>query len=243
MSEVLDYQPVLPPPPPRLLVKSRVVPVMMIVAGVAFFVAVALDLRFHGKLAQWDAVIAPWMHDQVVPWLLILAGGISRTGGADVDVGMAVLLSLYLLKKRRPREWRAFWTIVVGLVGSAVINQVLKAAFAVPRPSKYTFYVFKKSEGPYSFPSGHTMSAALMVGLLVLIWMHLVSMPGRKRFFLGTVTALWTVLVGASLIYVGVHTLTDVLAAFGLVAAWLGVLRLILPPRAYDGGTKLALKE
>ncbi|HVT81804.1 MAG TPA: phosphatase PAP2 family protein [Phycisphaerae bacterium] len=220
---------------PRKGVGARMLPLAIIVAGAAFFMAVALDLKFHGKLAQADGVIAPAVFGHADPWLLIVAGGISRTGGADIDVGVALLLSLYLLKQRRPREWRAFWTIVVGLVGSALINQGLKGWFAVPRPARYTFYAFKKSEGPYSFPSGHTMSAALLVGLLVLVWMHLVAMPAWKRAGLWLLTALWTTLAGASLIYVGVHTLTDVLAAFGLSAAWLGVLRLMLPPRAYHG--------
>ena len=232
MSEPLSYETVAPP---RKLVKSRVVPVLMIVLGVIFFVAVALDLRFHGKLAQWDEVIAPAVFRHTSPWLIVVAGGISRTGGADLDIGVAILVSLYLLRRRKPREWRSFWTMVAGLVGSAIINQVLKRAFAVPRPSRFTLYAFKPSEGAYSFPSGHTMSAAVMAGLLVLIWMHLVPMPARRRFFWGGVTALWTVLMGSALLYVGVHTLTDVLAAFGLSAAWVGVLRLMLPPRAYDG--------
>jgi undecaprenyl-diphosphatase len=94
----------------------------------------------------------------------------------------------------------------------------------------YSYYVFKASAG-YSFPSGHTMAVAITAGAIALVWMHHVRMSVSRRWLIGLAVAVISVLEAASLMYIGVHYLTDVLGGLGVSLAWLGVVRLLLPVR------------
>ncbi len=238
MSEVIPNHPPVPDFQPKAetpqvnYVRSRTVPALMIIAGTLFFIAIAADVHFHGKLAQADGPIAQYVFHNGNNYPLIwISGAISYTGGTDIIVGTALCFLPYLIRKRR---WRVIFTVVFGLIGSAILDQGLKDYFAIPRPTVTTYYVFKHSQGLYTFPSGHTLGAAMFVGLFVLGWMRLKAFTARTRFVMAALASLWTLLVAASLLYLGVHYLTDLLAAFGVALAWMGVLRAILPPRAYD---------
>jgi undecaprenyl-diphosphatase len=94
----------------------------------------------------------------------------------------------------------------------------------------YSYYVFKTSAG-YSFPSGHTMAVSITAGALALVWMHHAAMTPARRWMLGLGVGLVSILEAASLMYIGVHYLTDVLGGLGVSLAWIGVVRLLLPPR------------
>jgi len=141
-------------------------------------------------------------------------------------VGIALAVGGVLARKR---YWRTLVMFAIALIGSGVINPVLKNMFRLPRPNEYTYYVFKAGAG-YTFPSGHTMAVAITAGALALVWMHHVGMPAAKRGLVGLGVVLISVIEAGSLMYIGVHYLTDVLAALGVSLAWLGVVRVLLPP-------------
>jgi undecaprenyl-diphosphatase len=70
---------------------------------------------------------------------------------------------------------------------------------------------------------------AAFVGLMVwLAWPHLTRVARAFAVSAGLLVAL---AVGASRIYLGYHWATDVLAAWLVVAAWLGLLFLVVSPR------------
>jgi undecaprenyl-diphosphatase len=83
---------------------------------------------------------------------------------------------------------------------------------------------FRHSEfldlGGYSFPSGHTMAATLLYGLLavfaILVWK---GWHWRILAILGAILAI--ALVGFSRIALGAHYLTDVLGAIVGGTSWL----------------------
>ncbi|WP_395406963.1 phosphatase PAP2 family protein [Pseudoduganella sp. UC29_106] len=70
----------------------------------------------------------------------------------------------------------------------------------------------------YSFPSGHTVAATLFYGLLAC---YLV-MRGRRWLPVAGAT-LMVLLVACSRMYLGVHYLSDVLAAVAEGVAWLAI--------------------
>jgi membrane-associated phospholipid phosphatase len=90
----------------------------------------------------------------------------------------------------------------------------LKAAFARPRPH---IIVPLAVEHTASFPSGHTISAAVFYGYLALQAWH------RRHQAIAPLIGVWPVLVGMSRIYLGAHYPSDVLASLAL-----GLLFLIL---------------
>lgn len=102
------------------------------------------------------------------------------------------------------KKW-GFRFMIIGLSGS-VVNQLLKAIFLIPRPwvldPEFTI-VESAREGAsgYSFPSGHTQTAANVFGTLAL-WL--------RRRWVTAVCVAFILLIGFSRMYLGVHTPLDV---------------------------------
>ena len=102
------------------------------------------------------------------------------------------------------KRW-GFRLLFVGLTGT-VLNQLLKAVFLIPRPwvidPEFTIVETARAGATgYSFPSGHTQSAACVLGMLAL-WV-------RDRVFTA-LCVLGILAVAFSRMYLGVHTPLDV---------------------------------
>jgi membrane-associated phospholipid phosphatase len=201
----------------------------MLSAGAALFIAVAADVTHHGRLVAADEPIAAWLNEHAHPWLIMLASACSGLGDLRVLLPLGIVVGIWLI---RQRNWRLLGIWSGGLLGSTVICIILKTAFAIPRPSRYTFYAFEPDSG-YTFPSGHTIGAMVGAGLVTLLWMHLRPRPAVRRAAMVAAVAAMSLTVAAALVYLGVHWVTDVLAGLAVGLAWLGFLRLWLPP-SYD---------
>ena len=95
--------------------------------------------------------------------------------------------------------------MIIGLSGTAV-NQLLKAIFLVPRPwildPSFTIVEAAREQASgYSFPSGHTQSAATVFGTLAA-W--------ASKTWVTVACILLILAVGFSRMYLGVHTPQDV---------------------------------
>ena len=74
-----------------------------------------------------------------------------------------------------------------------------------------------------SFPSGHTLNATVIAGIVVyLVILRIRSR--RLRAVVIAVGALFAVTVGLSRVFLGHHWFTDVLAGWVLGAAWLALV-------------------
>ena len=120
-------------------------------------------------------------------------------------VGMVMLWSV-------DKKWgmRLFW---LGLIG-AVLNLLLKSIFVVPRPWVLdpNFQIVASAQAAatgYSFPSGHTQSAALLLGGVAL-W--------KNKPWIWGLAIFGTLVVGFSRLYLGVHTPADVVVSLVLGA-------------------------
>jgi undecaprenyl-diphosphatase len=106
--------------------------------------------------------------------------------------------------------------MLIAVFGGIALNDLLKAAFARPRPDFVTpaARVFTTS-----FPSGHAALSAityLTVGVLLAR-----SQPSfRMGIYFMALAAFLTVLIGISRIYLGVHYPTDVLGGWCIGVAW-----------------------
>jgi membrane-associated phospholipid phosphatase len=113
--------------------------------------------------------------------------------------------------------WALFGSTAV--LGGMLLNTLLKLAFHRERP---TFSGLSAALHTFSFPSGHTMAATLLYGVLAAYAIaRLRSARARLAVVLGAV--LMVALVGFSRIYLGVHYLSDVLAAAAEGIAWLAL--------------------
>jgi undecaprenyl-diphosphatase len=152
-------------------------------------------LRFAHGLARAGADRA---------FLLLSALGY-QWGVIPVDVAMVLALAV----RRRAREG-LFAGLALG--GSALLNLATKQLFARERPSLWESIA---PEGTYSFPSGHAMGSMTLAWVCVLLaW----RTPWRVP-----VTAIatgFTVLVGLSRVYLGVHYPSDILAGWTAASVW-----------------------
>jgi membrane-associated phospholipid phosphatase len=119
----------------------------------------------------------------------------------------------------RTGRWRPGITAVVvaalGVLARFGLSQVVRE----PRPAEIVRAV--PVDG-FSFPSGHTVTSALVAGALAYL-LHLLLRPAPARAA-AAVLGLWAALVGLSRVYLGVHWLSDVIAGWLFAAAVLTVL-------------------
>jgi len=105
------------------------------------------------------------------------------------------------------------------VVGGTLLNGLHKHAFHRTRPAWEDPILVLTS---YSFPSGHAMAATLLYGILAAFIVRAIG-DWRWRVLTVLTMGLLIMLIGFSRIYLGVHYLSDVLAAIAAGIAWLSL--------------------
>jgi membrane-associated phospholipid phosphatase len=124
-----------------------------------------------------------------------------------------------------------FWTLHLRLEGvfiiavsvvSSLLNGLIKVIVARPRPSSSLVDVLSAASGQ-SFPSGHVMAYVAFFGLLFSFGIILFRRDRWWHYLILIVPGAFVVLVGPSRIYLGDHWASDVLGAYLLSGALLGI--------------------
>ena len=136
--------------------------------------------------------------------------------GSDVAL-VAVIAAAVVYLAIRKRWWLAVYLVVAG-AGALVLDPVLKSLVGPLRPVVAHPVAYGTGD---SFPSGHSLGSIVCYGALLLVFLP--AARGRWRPALITVITAIVVLVGVSRILLGVHYLSDVIAAWAIGIAWLGV--------------------
>jgi undecaprenyl-diphosphatase len=114
------------------------------------------------------------------------------------------------------RKTHAALFVLVAVGGGLLLSSLLKMGFDRPRPDlvPHGSVVYTAS-----FPSGHSMMAAVTYLTLGALLARVQPRRSLKLYLLG-LAVLLAVAVGVSRVYLGVHWPTDVLAGWALGAAW-----------------------
>jgi len=192
-------------------------------AGALIFLATLADEMAEGDTARFDDWARFGIHQAASPAVTFAMRGVTVLGGPLVLFSLSLVVGVGFFVKK---NYRAMILLIATIVGSSLLNEVLKASFHRTRPLPFFDITAPNS---YSFPSGH----ALMSFCFYSSMAALISRRSKRRTVQITVWALAIVLIltiGVSRIYLGVHYPSDVVA--GYAAAFIWVMFIVIVDRA-----------
>lgn len=197
----------------------------LLVLGCGAFAALAADLLLQGPVTAADAGVSRWLYRNAGAAFTALMAAVSALHGTWPLLAMSAAAALALWW-RHQRAWAA--ALVLCVPGGMLLNYAVKHAFQRARPA----FDEAAAIASYSFPSGHTAGATLWWGFM-LVWLFAHRADAGTRIAGATLAAAMVLLTALSRVYLGVHYLSDVLAAIGEGAAWLALCFLVLARRPW----------
>jgi len=194
-----------------------------LIVGLLIFTVMTLIVGQLGEeiangepLTLTDVKFTGWLQNNRTQPLTTALRVATELGSTWLVITTAGIFGLYLLWRRRIYWLAVVWLSVFGGMG---LNVMLKYIFHRARPS---FDDPILSLTGYSFPSGHTMAATVLYGVLAaFLFTKIQAWPWRVLILI--VAGCLILLVGFSRIYLGAHYLTDVVAAIAEGLAWLSL--------------------
>ena len=168
------------------------------------FVMLGYMVKFYPEqLTNFDTPIQTWLRGDLPVALTTffkLVTSVIDPVGIIIWVSALVLFFLY-------KKWKLEAALLAGnLVLHRILIKLIKLVYHRSRPSLSHLV----QEGGYSFPSGHSMATAIVLGTLIIIAQQRIQNQKIKRLAQGLLLVyIFTVM--ASRVYLGVHYPTDVI--------------------------------
>ncbi|HZC36895.1 MAG TPA: phosphatase PAP2 family protein [Chthoniobacterales bacterium] len=186
--------------------------------------SLAFEFVAVGRISVVDHEIATWFHAHLTRPLVDVMLAFSDPGS---PLWIAAITSVAFLIMILRKQWYGLVGLVLTVPGGMLFHHLIQIIVHRHRPFRYSPFL---DLGGYSFPSGHTMAATLLYGLLaafaVLVWK---GWHWRIMAIFGAVSVV--LLVGFSRIALGAHYLSDVVAGILAGGGWM-VLCMIIVERA-----------
>jgi undecaprenyl-diphosphatase len=195
------------------------VAVLVVLLAVFGFVKIAEELG-EGELAKLDEWLllllrVPGQPHVPIgpPWLVEAAQDITVLGGRTMLIAVTLFTTGYLALERK---YGAMWLVVLAVGSGGMLSTAMKQLFGRGRPDLVPHLVAVTSP---SFPSGHSMLAAIMYLTLGALLARFATRRRTKAYLL-TVALFATFVVGSSRVYLGVHYPSDVVAGWCAGLVW-----------------------
>ena len=156
-----------------------------------------------GKLDNVDEAIYNFVANFKCDFLTRVLYVITQLASTIGIISLLFIFCVYFLLKK---YYFSVKYLILNMLAGTIIVKVLKELFKRARPA-WKWIV----QGGFSYPSGHTISAMLLYGTLILIINKKVNNKFKKPLII--ICSLIIVLTGLSRIYFGAHFFTDVLAS------------------------------
>ena len=179
------------------------------------FYQLAGNVRTSVAIARFDDEVTRRITAWRNPALDFLMKVVTYSAGI---FGMTVLaFALYLFLRRTGHDPAAGASLFL-IIGGVALADLFKRILARIRPDEAMALI--RIPASNSFPSGHSMSALCFSIAAVNAVMLMPSVVTPLKALICVVALLYTIAVGVSRVYLGVHYPSDVLAAWLLGIAW-----------------------
>ena len=206
--------------PTRSLARQRrsLAPLIAVTAAAAVFAVLLILVRLHWPpLESADHGAAASINSLIAGHALLVAVVKAITWlGSDGVLWTVIGAASIVLALRR--QWRLAAYLLVTGAGALVLDPVLKSLVGRLRP--VVAHPIAHGAGN-SFPSGHSLGSIVCYGAVLLVFLPAARGRWRTAFITATVTLV--ALIGISRILLGVHYLSDVVGAWAVGIAWLGL--------------------
>lgn len=214
-----------------------IAPMAIVAVGTGTFVVVADAASESDGVTRFD----PGLSDLAVDNRSSLLTGMAHiltSIGSEAVVGVLALLSVIFLVERRHVS-RAM-ALAVAMAGSAAMTVGFKQLVGRDRPG--AAIRDGAPDATFSFPSGHTLNSAVLIGVVAMFCVPLLNGVARRaiaRIAIG----LLAVGIGISRVYLGYHWATDVVGSWLLALVWVTAVvtahRLLVARHPRSGGNQL----
>lgn len=180
-----------------------------------------VSLSAGGWSKDIDLPVEQWVLDHQDPVWHSIATGLYLWGSTPgMTVTMVILTAIICLWAR---SWWPLATVAFTALGSVLLTVVLKSVLQVARPTGVPGG--PAPPGSFSFPSGHTLNAAALIGIAT----YLAVVYGLRRYayLLGGIAVLFVAAMGASRVYLSHHWVSDVLVGLLIGAGWAAVVAIL----------------
>lgn len=206
----------------RSLRKRKLFTVLLLVGFVVAVITTSGLVKLHDEILkasfeQRDIAVESWVHGFTSPWLTPCMRTLTWIG-SPFAVTPAVLLAVAVLWWRRLRDDASL--VAAAALGGVLLDEVMKFYFKRARPNVPWAFVHEHS---FSFPSGHSVMAIVMYGVIVYKTQDKLRSKWARAVLMAA-AFLMVVGIGVSRIYLGAHYPSDVAGGYFVGAVWLAAV-------------------
>lgn len=192
---------------------------LLILGGGLLFALDVLAVAGKTGITVWDQPVHSWFvaqrsHGATTLWEIIT----TLSSPTYMTILGIVVAALWAAVRRE--LWRPS-LLLAAMAFTAVLSFVIKHLVARPRPAAADFMM--GPDGSFSFPSGHTLGAAVFVLVAAYLLLSRHSTAWGRAAAAGAAVVLVPA-VAASRLYLGYHWLSDVMASMTLALVVLGLV-------------------
>lgn len=190
---------------------------LALTAAALFALLTMWVVRAPHHLLPADTSLHRWSVEHRPAAASALARALTETGTGAIPYALLLLAGLYAGRTTRQRALTAA-ALLACLGAGQSLRHAAMALIARPRPATGDWATHASG---WSFPSGHTTTAAMTAGLLIAaLYLRELRVPRTAVVLIG----LWGAAVGLTRVYLGVHWFTDVIGGWLFATAWLSLL-------------------